>query len=121
MNVPPPPRSLPPPPARPPAPPPLPPGSLPPEGYVPVGWTGVPRPPRVDALAIVALLCGPAGVFCLVGPVVGIVLGFVSRSRIRRSGGELTGGGLALAAIVVGSLLTAVLVAFFVIGRFVAT
>jgi hypothetical protein len=107
---------LPPPPPPPTAPPP-PAGSVPPEGYVPVGWNGVPRPPHVDGMAIAALLCGAGGLMCLLAPILGIVFGFIARSRICKANGELTGAGLAVAGIVVSSLMAAVSVTFLVLGQ----
>lgn len=106
-----------PPPGTPPRPAPRPPGAEPPAGYVSVGWNGVPRPPRVDGLAIAALLCAPAGLLCFLSPVVGVILGLVARSRIRSSRGELTGAGVALAAVIVCSLMVATVAAFFVASR----
>jgi Domain of unknown function (DUF4190) len=89
-----------------------------PEGYVPVGWTGVPRPPRVDGMAIAAVLCGAAGLLCFLTPVLGIIFGFVSRSRIKGSSGELTGAGLAVAGIVVSAVLLVLVALVFVLSRF---
>jgi len=48
-------------------------------------------------MAIAALVCGILGVSA-----VAIILGFVARSQIRRSGGVERGGGMALAGIVLG-------------------
>lgn len=50
-------------------------------------------------LATAALICGALGFTCLTA-VVGLVLGFMAHSRIRQSGGRLTGSGLATAGIV---------------------
>jgi uncharacterized protein DUF4190 len=63
-------------------------------------WAGG---PRTSGLAIASLVCS-LGAFVLAGipSVVGIILGFVARSQIRRSGGTKTGAGLALAGIIVG-------------------
>ena len=47
--------------------------------------------------------------------VAGIVLGFVARSRIRSSGGSLTGEGLAMGGILVGALGIALAVIAFVL------
>jgi cobalamin synthase len=91
-----------------------------PEGYVPVGWNGVPRPPRVDGMAIAALLCGAGGLLCFVTPILGIIFGFVSRSRIKGSNGDLTGAGLALAGLVVSAAMLAVVALAFVVNRVVA-
>lgn len=71
-----------------------------PDGYPPSPWGG--RRPT-NSLAVVSLVlafvCAPAG----------LVLGIVARRQIRRTGEE--GAGLALGAIVVGSLWTALLLA----------
>jgi uncharacterized membrane protein len=74
---------------------------------------GVPANPAVSAVpsqdagtsgfAVASLICSCAGIVLLGVPsVVGIVLGFVARSRIRKSYGALRGDGLALAGIIVG-------------------
>jgi cobalamin synthase len=91
-----------------------------PEGYVPVGWNGVPRPPRVDGLAIAALLCGAGGLLCFITPVLGIIFGLVSRSRIKGSNGDLTGSGLALAGVIVSSVMLALVALTFAVGRFLS-
>jgi len=50
-------------------------------------------------LATWALVCGALGFTCLTAPV-GLVLGFMAHSRIRQSGGRLTGSGMATTGIV---------------------
>jgi Domain of unknown function (DUF4190) len=56
-----------------------------------------------NGLAIASLVCSCVGIVLLGVPsIVGIVLGFVARSRIRRSNGVQGGDGLALAGIIVG-------------------
>jgi hypothetical protein len=59
-----------------------------------------------DGFAIASLVLGIAG-----GSVPAIVLGFVARLRIRRSGGLRSGTGMATAGIVLGSVWLAVTVA----------
>ena len=49
-----------------------------------------------------SLVCGICGFVYLIPAILGIVFGFVARSQIRKSGGALTGSGLALAGIIVG-------------------
>jgi hypothetical protein len=75
-----------------------------PPGYAPAGYGyGYPPAPRTDGLAIAAMVCGIAGfVACGVPSLVGLVLGFVSRGRIKRSNGMLTGSGMALTGIILG-------------------
>ena len=61
------------------------------------GSVGGASPQRTSGMAIAALVCGILGVSA-----VAIILGFVARSQIRRSGGVERGGGMALAGIVLG-------------------
>jgi hypothetical protein len=81
------------------------PGYGPPPGY---GWR---RP--TNQLAMVALVLAFLGPLSLVG----LVLGVVARGQIRRTGEE--GEGLALAAVIVGGVITTVLVAVVVFWIFV--
>ena len=62
---------------------------------------------RTNTLAILALVAA------LVASAVGIVLGFIALGQIRRSGEA--GRGLAIAAIIVGLLVTAFFLASFVL------
>ena len=72
---------------------------LPPHMY----YADAPAKRGTNALAIASLVCSCAGIVLLGLPsVVGIVLGFVARSKIRRSNGAERGNGLALAGIIVG-------------------
>jgi hypothetical protein len=66
-----------------------------------------PIPIRTEGFSIAALWCSIVGVLTVVPAILGIVFGFVARSRIKKSEGSLKGSGLALAGILVG---TAVLV-----------
>jgi hypothetical protein len=64
-------------------------------------------PPKTNALAIASLVCSCVGIFCGIAAIVGIVLGFVARSSIRKSNGAEKGDGLALAGIIVGFVVIA--------------
>jgi Domain of unknown function (DUF4190) len=106
----------PPPPPPPPAgggftPPPPPPPSggyvpPPPSGYTPAAGYAT---TRNDGLAIGALVVGILALVCswpfclglLLGPAGGI-MGFISRQRIAASGGQLGGGAMALAGLILG-------------------
>ena len=62
-------------------------------------------PPRSSALAIASLVLGIAGTaFCLgpLGGIPGVICGHLALSRIKRSGGALTGVGLATAGLITG-------------------
>ena len=61
-----------------------------------------------NGLAIASLVCSLVGLFaCGIPAVVGIVLGHVGYSQIRRSNGRQSGEGLALAGLIVGYLIVA--------------
>lgn len=119
-----------PPPAAPPAgamppaapPPPGPAFAPPPPGPVPPMGTG-PMPPgpawpapvmakkKTSGLAIASLILAITGFICLpiLGPILGLILGIVAKSQIKKSSGQVEGGGLATAGIVL-SVLAIVLV-----------
>ena len=69
--------------------------------------------PQTSGLAVASLACSCAGVIPIlfgVPCILGIIFGFVSRSRIKRSQGALGGSGLALAGIIVGFSLIGIFV-----------
>ncbi|MEI8081576.1 MAG: DUF4190 domain-containing protein [Actinomycetes bacterium] len=79
--------------------PPTPPPPGYPPAYGPGGYSQAPA--GNNGLAIAALICSLIGLCCGgVLSVVGIILGFVAKSQIRRTGQG--GGGMATAAIVIG-------------------
>lgn len=91
-----------------------------PGGY---GGYGYPAPPPVygamgpktNALAIASLVTSVIGlVTCGVGNIVGLVLGFVALSQIKRTGDG--GRGMAIAGIVISGLTFAFLVVALIIG-----
>ena len=70
--------------------------------------------PKTSALAIVSLVLGILSmILCFVGPVFGIpaiICGHMAASRINRSGGSLSGKGLAIAGFVTGYANIAIMV-----------
>jgi ABC-type phosphate transport system permease subunit len=52
-------------------------------------------------LAIASLVCGIVGCFTITA-IVAVVLGFVARNQIEKSGGTQQGSGMALAGIILG-------------------
>jgi Domain of unknown function (DUF4190) len=54
-----------------------------------------------NGLAIASLVCGIVGCFTITA-IVAIVLGFVARNQIEKSGGTQQGSGMALAGIILG-------------------
>jgi predicted acyltransferase len=63
---------------------------------------GASGPPKADGSAIASLVCGIVGLFCFIPAIVAIVLGASSKRRIDQSNGQLTGGGMATAGLVLG-------------------
>ena len=81
---------------------PLPPSSmLPPQAPVAVGYVGLPPSKKTNGLSIASLVLGILW-FGGVGSVLAVVFGFLSRKKIEQSQGRETGGGLAVAGIVLG-------------------
>lgn len=75
----------------------------------PPAFPNLPTPPAVPAktsgMAIASLVLGLIGIFCGVTAIVGLVLGIVGLAKINKSQGQLTGKGLAIAGIIVSSLM----------------
>jgi uncharacterized membrane protein len=72
--------------------------------------------PRTNGLAIASFVCAILGFLILGIPsLVGMILGFVARSQISRSQGTQKGGGLALAGIIIGALITILYIAVLVV------
>ena len=102
----------------------------PPATQVPPSIAVAPTPGRTDSTAIAALVVGLIspiaamfyGVPGVIAGSVALFLGLSSRRRIKRSGGTLHGGGLALAGWIVGlcGIVLGAVVAFFLIGLFLA-
>ncbi|WP_396934756.1 DUF4190 domain-containing protein [Mycolicibacterium sp.] len=71
-------------------------------------------PPGTNGMAIAALVCSVLGFLsCLTGTV-GLVLGIIAMRETKRTGQQ--GYGMALAATIIGGLLTALLVLFLLAG-----
>ena len=77
---------------------PAPPPSPPPQPATP--YSAAPKT-GANGLAIASLVCGIVGCFTITA-IVAIVLGFVARNQIEKSGGTQQGSGMALAGIILG-------------------
>jgi len=100
----PPPASSPPPPPPPAGPPPAPtpPPAPPAYGQQPGGY-GYQSTPRTNGLAIASLVLGIAQIFlCIIGGILALVFGYISRRQIDESGGTQGGRGMAIAGIILG-------------------
>jgi Domain of unknown function (DUF4190) len=96
-----PPPASPPPPATPPTPP-TPPPAPPAYGQQPTGY-GYQSTPRTNGLAIASLVLGIAQIFlCIIGGILALVFGYISRRQIDESGGTQGGRGMAIAGIILG-------------------
>lgn len=63
--------------------------------------------PQTCRLAIASMIVGISSIVCCLGPLAGIpavIMGHKANSKIRKSGGLLTGGGMATAGLVTGYL-----------------
>jgi hypothetical protein len=67
-------------------------------------------------LAIASLVCSLLGWLCGIGPILGLVFGFIALNQIKQSGQG--GRGLAIAGIVIGALAVVAFLALFVLGVF---
>ncbi|OMC14715.1 DUF4190 domain-containing protein [Mycobacterium sp. SP-6446] len=91
--------------------------SEPPPRYPPPGGYGYqPPPPAVgtNGLAITSLVCSLFGWLCIIGGILGIILGVLALGQIRQSGQG--GRGLAIAGIVIGGIVTALVIFAGILG-----
>ena len=60
-------------------------------------------------MAIASLVCSLLGWLCLIGPIFGLIFGFVALNQIKQTGQK--GRGLALSGIIIGGILVALAIA----------
>ena len=82
----------------------------PPGGYgypppAPSPYGGYPQSTGTNGLAIASLVCSLFGWICGVGTILGLVLGLIALSQIKKTGQE--GRGMALAGVIISSILLA--------------
>ena len=78
----------------------------------PAGGNGHPPPPQSAAtnpMAVASLVCSLFGWLCIVGPIFGLIFGFVALHQIKETGQR--GRGMALAGIIIGGILVALVIA----------
>lgn len=78
------------------------------------GYGGYPPKPLDTQTAMIAMIASIAGILCCVGWIVGIVMGHVALSKIKR--GEATGKGMAVAALCIGYGFIALVVLLYSFG-----
>lgn len=67
--------------------------------------------------AIASMILGIAGIFtCGLASIVAVILGHISRGEIKRSGGREQGSGMALAGLILGYIMLALLAGFIIIA-----
>ena len=59
-------------------------------------------------MAIASLVCSLLGWLCLIGPILGLIFGFVALNQIKQTGQR--GRGMALAGIIIGGILVALII-----------
>lgn len=67
-----------------------------------------------NGMAIAALVCGLAGFATCISAIPAVILGHMARKQIRESGGTQQGEGMALAGLIIGYILIALLVIYIV-------
>lgn len=93
-------------------------GAAPPAGMA----YGTPtyQAPSTNGLAIAALVCGLLGFITCVSSIAAIVLGHMARKQIRESGGVQQGDGMALAGLILGYVVLALLIGYIVVVVIIA-
>ena len=81
--------------------------------YQPYG-TPAYQAPTTNGMAIASLVCGCLGFVTCISGIVAIILGHIARKQIRESGGTQQGDGMALAGLILGYIMTALLLAYIV-------
>jgi hypothetical protein len=73
---------------------------------VPPPYQAMPPITRSSTMALVSLIAGIAGLTVLpfLGSIVAIITGHMAKSEINRSGGTVTGGGMATIGLILGYL-----------------
>ncbi|MGA8253904.1 MAG: DUF4190 domain-containing protein [Mycobacterium sp.] len=64
---------------------------------------------HINRMALASLLCSSLGLLCIMGPIAGLIFGFLALNQIKQTGQR--GRGLAIAGIVIGALLVAIIIA----------
>ncbi|HWF28505.1 MAG TPA: DUF4190 domain-containing protein [Mycobacterium sp.] len=87
-------------------------GSQPPPG----GYGYQPPPQRIgtNGMAIASLVCSLFGWLCIIGGILGIIFGFLALGQIKQSGQG--GRGMAIAGIVIGVVVTALVIFAGILG-----
>ena len=82
-----------------------------PPSYAPAYATSTQVPTKTSGLAIASIVCSTAGTMVAgVGFIAGIILGHMALSEIAKSGGRIEGRGLAMAGLIIGYVLAALIV-----------
>jgi Domain of unknown function (DUF4190) len=68
----------------------------------------------MNRMAIASLVCSLFGWLCIIGPILGLMFGFVALNQIKQTGQR--GRGMAIAGIVIGALLIAGITAYGILG-----
>jgi hypothetical protein len=68
-------------------------------------------------MAVASLVCSLFGWLCVVGPLLGLIFGFVALNQINQTGQR--GRGMAIAGIVIGGILIALGIGLGILGQIV--
>lgn len=64
-------------------------------------------PAKTSGLAVGSLICGIAGLFTFITALPAVICGHLAQSEIKKSNGRKTGGGMALAGLIMGYVMIA--------------
>jgi uncharacterized membrane protein len=70
---------------------------------------------KTNGLAVAGFICSIAGILCGLVTIVGLILSSIGLSQIKKSDGTMRGRGLALAGVIIGSILLALQALYFVV------
>jgi hypothetical protein len=68
-------------------------------------------------MAVASLVCSIFGWICVIGPLLGLIFGFVALSQINQTGQR--GRGMALAGIIIGAIMIAIGIGLGILGQVV--
>jgi hypothetical protein len=88
-----------------------------PPGYAPRPGPG--QGVGTNGMAVASLVCSLFGWLCLIGPILGLIFGFLALGQIKQSGQG--GRGMAIAGIVIGAVAIAVITGLGILRLVVGT
>jgi hypothetical protein len=70
---------------------------------------------KTNGLAVAGFVCSIAGILCGLVTIVGLILSSIGLSQVKKSQGMMKGQGLALAGVIISSILLALQALYFIV------